>query len=220
MIRILFIKNDYEFSGEVVEKLCEGLLQKDRDKAFRFRRWQDKQASLLGKYLLKCYINNQNHDPALIKEINYNPNGKPFINNVPFSFNISHSGKYVVCAIDTLGNDIGIDIEEIKKIDINDFKLAFSNDEINNINSSENSEAEFFRRWTIKETVLKTSGKGITSISDLNSDITENYILLDSVKFYLKEISIDDYYSCHCSSVFPIQDIQVQELLDTCFKAC
>lgn len=44
-------------------------------------------------------------------------NGKPVVRHIPsFHFNLSHSGDWVVCAIDDA--PVGIDIEEIKPIDL------------------------------------------------------------------------------------------------------
>ena len=41
-----------------------------------------------------------------------NQYGKPYLSEHPdFYFNISHSGEYVLCAIDN--NPIGVDIEEV-----------------------------------------------------------------------------------------------------------
>jgi 4'-phosphopantetheinyl transferase len=43
--------------------------------------------------------------------INKNQYGKPYLKEYPnFNFNISHSGEYVLCAVDD--KSIGIDVEE------------------------------------------------------------------------------------------------------------
>ena len=54
------------------------------------------------------------------KDIVYSDFGKPYLNSQPYKFNVSHSGDWVVCSV---GNSkIGVDIEEIKNIDINAWK--------------------------------------------------------------------------------------------------
>ncbi|MCX2825163.1 4'-phosphopantetheinyl transferase superfamily protein [Bacillus pseudomycoides] len=98
-------------------------------------------------------------------EINfiYNEYGKPFAESFSdFHFNISHSGEWVVCA--TANSNVGIDIEKISEIEA--LKLAnefFSEEEfydLSNMNSNEQINY-FFDLWTLKESYIKTIGKGL-----------------------------------------------------------
>ncbi|MBE7105741.1 4'-phosphopantetheinyl transferase superfamily protein [Bacillus cereus] len=93
----------------------------------------------------------------------YNEYGKPFVENFSdFHFNISHSGEWVVCA--TANSNVGIDIEKVS--DIEALKLAnefFSEEEfydLSNMNSDEQINY-FFDLWTLKESYIKTIGKGL-----------------------------------------------------------
>jgi 4'-phosphopantetheinyl transferase len=72
--------------------------------------------------------------------------GKPyceFINN--FHFNVSHSGDWVVCAVDN--KPIGIDIEKISKIDLDISKNFFSDKEHEDLLLSNDPYDYFFTLW-------------------------------------------------------------------------
>jgi 4'-phosphopantetheinyl transferase len=92
-----------------------------------------------------------------------NPYGKPYLKDYPnFNFNISHSGDFVVCAIDN--NPIGVDIEEIKYMEYEDIaKNFFTTDEFDYItkNDSYSSLSRFYEIWTLKESFIKCCGRGL-----------------------------------------------------------
>lgn len=78
-------------------------------------------------------------------------NGKPYLEGVPFCFNLSHSGEYVACALSD--SDVGVDIEEIKPIS-EGVMLRF-------VGRFEESDCENTRLWTRYEALGKFLGKGI-----------------------------------------------------------
>lgn len=94
--------------------------------------------------------------------------GKPYLkNNNNFHFNISHSGDWIVCAIDEY--PVGIDIELIQPINLSIAERFFSSEEYSYIISSpiDKQLSLFYDIWTLKECYIKMIGKGL-SIS-LNS---------------------------------------------------
>lgn len=110
-------------------------------------------AGLLTKHVLN--INNLND-----KDIKFINNGKPVIDNL--FFNISHSEKYVICAV--ADKAIGADIEEISEYNENIPKRFFSKNECEYLSKQPeaNKSKEFFRIWTIKESYIKMTGEGIS----------------------------------------------------------
>src|SRR4051794_32137156 len=94
-----------------------------KNRILRLKRWEDRQASLYGKLLLKKGLKELGLDSSLV-DLKYTPYGRPYIEHNP-DFNISHSTRYVVCAIST-NSKIGIDIEEIKATPLDDFNEQFS----------------------------------------------------------------------------------------------
>ena len=83
-----------------------------RVKVMRYRHKQAKLRALTAALLLANVVNNYsqvNFAQAVITENEY---GKPGIVGLPdFHFNLSHSGSWVVCAIDN--KPLGVDVQEI-----------------------------------------------------------------------------------------------------------
>ena len=66
-------------------------------------------------------------------------------------FNISHSGNLVICAAAT--GKIGIDVERIRLIDIDEFNQTLSEKQIRLIAESPDPLKMFYRIWAAKESV-------------------------------------------------------------------
>jgi len=94
--------------------------------------------------------------------INYNSNGKPFIENYDLYFNISHSKDYVIVVFSN--NDIGVDIEYIHG-DINTKNIFCNTKEMEYIGSDIN---KLFDVFTYKEAYIKMIGDSITNINKIN----------------------------------------------------
>lgn len=188
-IKYLFISE--EFHIKYFDFYLSKLPFRMREKIMKFKRWQDAQASLLGIYLI---LNNiLNGDIHKLIDIEYNKYGKPFIVGFP-NFNISHSGNIVVFVSSEY--KVGIDIELVKDIDIDDFKLQMTNTEWNKIELSLNKTTAFYEYWTQKEAVIKANGKGL-SIPLKSFEINEGLTLIEEEKFYVKKVPIDQNYICH-----------------------
>ncbi|PEA12886.1 4'-phosphopantetheinyl transferase [Bacillus thuringiensis] len=152
----------------------------------------------------------------------YNEYGKPFVENFSdFHFNLSHSGEWVVCT--TANFNVGIDIEKISEIEA--LKLAnefFSEEEfydISNINSDEQINY-FYDLWTLKESYIKTIGKGL--YIPLNSfSIKKEPPTLISYKyipqnFYFRQYNIEPNYkisACATRDEFP-QEIIIKDIYE------
>lgn len=84
------------------------------------------------------------------------------------AFNLSHSGDYVLCAIDMEGRkdtEIGCDIEKIKSVDLKIAERFFCESEskyiLNQHSLAEQYEA-FYRYWVLKESYVKATKKGLS----------------------------------------------------------
>jgi len=161
-----------------------------------YKRWQDRQAYLGGRYLLLEGLKKLSLPVAMLNSLKYSEHGRPYL-PLNIDFNISHSGKYILLAMSN-GHRIGIDIEEIKKIEINDFKKQFSNSELLMINQAYNKYAEFFKYWTIKEAVIKADGRGMDI--DLKSIVINENAYVDGKVWYLKEIKVSEGYAVHIAT--------------------
>ena len=98
--------------------------------------------------------------------------GKPYIENSNLHFNLSHSGNYALCVC--ADEAVGCDIEKIKECNLKVAQRFFSKSEFAVLKNSDNTAHVFTKMWTLKESALKFSGKGISGGLDCY-DFSEYY---------------------------------------------
>ena len=146
---------------EVLAYLASTLSLKEKKKAVRFRKNLDRQVYVSGRGMLRVLIGEcLELFPGEI-EIAEERFGKPYLKGYrdSFQFNISHSGKYVAIAIHPGEQQIGIDIEEINRR-FEYWEVAghyFSSNECDGVYTHR----DFYKIWTKKEALLKTTGVGL-----------------------------------------------------------
>lgn len=75
-------------------------------------------------------------------------------------FNLSHSGEWTVIAISD--NEVGVDVQQVKPVDMRLAKRFFTEDEWRQTESAGDGATElFYRLWTVKEAYLKALGTGL-----------------------------------------------------------
>lgn len=170
-----------------------------RYKVSKFRKWEDAHACLLGKCLLIHAIAQERKSLA-ISDLQFTEYGRPYFNDInDFDFNISHSGNIVVCAVTAEGK-VGIDLEEIKHINVSDYKNQFSDKEWLRIENEQFPHHTFYDYWTKKEAVLKADGRGV-SLNLQHIDVSNTgKVVLDNKSWFLKKIDYFNNYSCNVSS--------------------
>lgn len=173
----------------------------------RFYREEDRIRGLMAEILARSIIIHKtglrNHEI----EFYTNDYGKPFLKNRDdLHFNLSHSGSWVVCAVDNL--PLGIDVEKIQPIDLDISKNYFSPDEHQDLLAKEDKYAYFFTLWSLKESYIKMVGKGLSlplnsfSIKFCNPNdirIKEEDRLLENIFFSQYEID-KNYKMAVCAS--------------------
>jgi 4'-phosphopantetheinyl transferase len=179
-----------------------------KNKINRFKRWQDAQASLLGKVLLKKGLENL-YLKSSLSDLKYTKYGRPYLENA-VDFNISHSGPYIVCAFSTKGI-IGADIEQINPIRIEDFKNIFHIDEWHSISTSSNPYYTFYYYWTAKEAIIKADGRGL-NVPLQNLLIKKGIGSIDRVIWYYQTISLFDNTILQIASNKKIEEVTLVEL--------
>ncbi|RNA62768.1 hypothetical protein D1631_12895 [Chryseobacterium nematophagum] len=124
----------------------------------------------------------------------FTKNEKPYFEQGPF-FNISHSGNYVACAINSKYN-IGMDLENTKPICYTEFQDYFTLPEWDYIVDSPSPTQTFYKLWTRKEAVIKEDGKGLGI--PLNSFSTlEDRLYFNSKHFLFEELDFSSEYMGH-----------------------
>ena len=132
-----------------------------------------------------------------VENIEYNEYGKPYLKGENIHFNLSHSGDYVLLAIDEF--EVGVDIEKISTIKQKVADKYFTLQE-NSWLKDNNENENFYYLWTGKESVIKAKGQGLKNtktfcLLPINNCIHE----IMGEQFFLNWAKIEDYVYCVCS---------------------
>lgn len=95
-----------------------------------------------------------------ITDIQIKRDGKPYIEDCPYHFNLSHSGDFLLLAVGE--SPVGADIEKITRIRPKTMAKYFSQSEQQQV-QKQGTEA-FFELWTKKESYVKYTGEGIKGV--------------------------------------------------------
>lgn len=176
-------------------------------------------SEIIVRYLIKKFLK---EDRPILKK---NIFGKPLLENYPnFYFNISHSGKWIVCAIDD--QPIGIDIQQIVVFDFKFVVEFFSIKEIKSISERQKEQQlnYFYDLWTLKESYVKAKGIGLNLPLHLFSimickDGIKKELLRGDENMFLKQYYIDHHYSlsvCASTNKFPknFKFLKISQLSD------
>ncbi|KMQ49424.1 4'-phosphopantetheinyl transferase [Chitinispirillum alkaliphilum] len=211
---------DNEFS--LLYQLCSSE-RRLRVNRFHFR--EDACRSVIGETLMRYAVFSVTKELPRADAFTTNRNGKPALHGTNLHLNISHSGKWVVCGIDTM--DIGVDIEKIREISL-ELTRYFSPEEkvfLKSFACKKHLAEMFFRIWTLKESYIKSIGEGLLCPLDSFACIPVKGDTVEFKRFdsrlplrYLRNFSIDpSYSSAVCTTgIFgelPVSIIGVSDLL-------
>lgn len=168
------------------------LMSKDKQhRVDRFRFLDDKMRTVTGEMLARKAIAEWCGIAPESITFGTKEHGKPYAKDLAVEFNISHSSNMVMCAVDD--KPVGIDIEQIRPIDLTVAKRICTNEELLHLFGYTPTEQDFaytadieiltrfFELWTAKEAYGKCIGDGILNDQlDWKSVICEkHYILID-----------------------------------------
>lgn len=132
-----------------------------RAKADKLKKKPAKKLSIAAGELVRNAIAKEFNIPASDIRFRVDNNGKPYTDNAPVHFSISHSKNIAVCAISD--RPVGIDIEYIRDVNLNIAKRQFAPDELRYVFEKwDLSKRRFFEVWTRKEAYVKLIGKGVS----------------------------------------------------------
>jgi len=197
MIEILYTRLEGRLSPEIWESCLSVLPASQQEIIKRYRRWEDRQAGLFGKLLLIEALKKYGYGPDCLDNILVDNYGRPFLSG-SVDFNISHSGEYVLCATSGRGK-VGIDIEKIRAIDLSDFEGWMTGSQWKKIAESDNKFEMFYDYWTMKESVMKADGRGLSlPVQDIHG--TDRQAVVDRTTWHIRRIDIDARYCCHLAT--------------------
>ena len=162
-------------------------------------------SSLLLGYILDKY--GKKFDDIKLLE-----SGKPYIKDGPY-FNVSHSGKYVVIAVDL--EDIGVDIQEKTTVSEAAAKMFLGDD--SDLNMALRNEYYHSYIWCRKEAFLKCLGVGWNGKRESDVSILCNKIEYNASSYFLTDYFVsEDYFLTLCEKNehkdFAIEEVSKLEL--------
>ena len=137
------------------QRLLELVSPKRREKVIRNRMPDDRKRSLGAGIILREILRENGLNES---DLRYSENEKPVADSV--FFNVSHAGDYVVGVSSDC--EVGCDIEKIEDAPLEIAERFFYSRESEYIKSSEDKNKAFFILWTLKESYMKMTGKGMS----------------------------------------------------------
>lgn len=187
-----------DIPGEELQAVFERLTEEEQRKCSAYHREIDRQAFLLGRYLIQKMVCSH---PNELKNISYSAYGKPFIPGASF-FNLSHSGDYVVLAVSQT-SEIGVDIEFMGEVSYGELSKFFTEAEQELISSARDPRYEFYRIWTAKEALLKCTGKGLGLPLDSFCVAASAELIVENQSYCVRQLEIllpENYQMAVCST--------------------
>lgn len=192
-IKLIYTEIPEPLDSVIYDHYLQYLPDKLKTANARYRRWQDRHLHLFGKILLIRLATEYNVGDRMLSKLQYTSHRRPYLPG-SIDFNISHTGTTVACAI-ARDVKIGLDIEIYSQVDFSDFTRIHSEEQWNRINTSDDPQKAFFETWTVKESVIKADGKGLS--------IPLDEIMIDHDQansggqiWHLKRLNLEEYMAC------------------------
>lgn len=218
---IYLSKIDTAVSQNELNALLQMISKENREKCQRFRFKADALRTLYGELIVRHVLCQR----FLLKneaiEILKRNDGKPYVKGFPVHFNISHAGDFVVCVFGE--QEVGVDIEQIKEIDLKIAKRFFCPCEYEDLFTQKVADRldYFYALWTLKESYLKWLGTGMSiPLDSFCFKIRDGHIsCLDEHRKiipFFKQYFVEGYKLAICSMIqdFPsqIERINLEEI--------
>lgn len=198
MITILYSKQDKIWTEEVFKQHFFLLPKMEQQKIELYKDKKEQQLRICGKLMLKQILYDFKLAPEYdLSDIKHTIFNKPFFYET-FFFSIAHSENFVICAA-SVENNIGIDVEKIKPIDVLLLKDSFTTEEWQMMEQKKFAVDYFYYLWTRKEAVLKAIGKGVYEEMG-NIAVLKEEIIYEKQPYYFSDIPIDTSYKITLAS--------------------
>ncbi|WP_428229047.1 4'-phosphopantetheinyl transferase family protein [Flavobacterium sp.] len=199
---VVYTKFNDQNKAAIYNKWLPVLSPELKAKNLKYHNQDDRIRNLLGKLLLIKALELSGRGYTSLNDLYNNEFGKSYLSS-DFDFNITHSGSYVFCAIGS--SSLGIDIEEILPLDFTSVKESMNKTEWGIINNAKSPLHEYYKYWTIKESVIKADGRGF-SISLDKIRIENNQVRIEDKTWYIRKLFFEKGY-CGCLATLEIPNL-------------
>lgn len=187
------------YSDEEYRAAYESLPEDRREKADGYKNEADRKRCVFSYALLLRMLREVYGINVQEAEFYTEPNGKPHLVGDRAHFSISHSGDFVVCAVNDL--PVGIDIEVGRTVSMSTIERVCNQEELSYVFDGKPKEVadedacyRFLHIWTLKEAYLKYTGEGISGgFQTANAVIHDGVITAVSTGQKLQTKYTDEY---------------------------
>ena len=205
-----------EVEDDLFQRLLKTVSLSLQHDVLKYRYNTDRYFALFGKLLLRHIYITQFNLPDPLNRLQITRYGKPFVDD-DLCFNISHSGKYVVCAV-SHGTSIGVDIEKYSPLIISDFKSVLNDKEWSMLEKLNDPQVMFYDLWAIKESVIKANGFGLSlDLKKIQVYDSTVYISHKNETLYYKRLQIDEGYASAIASYDKISSMDLKKISSDMF---
>ncbi len=210
MVQLTYL-NVEKLSEGAFEKMCQSLPAERLKRVEEQGEYGHKLLCAAAGYLLQCDLA---QNGIAFNGLIYNDYGKPYLKDGNVFFNLSHSGSVAVCALSD--GEVGVDVQKVVPVKNGLLKRVCTQSEYSFITAQERgAEERFCRLWTVKESLIKFLGKGL-SLSPSRIEVGFTQPLRASIdgadcKAHFKEYVLNGYYITVCaeSQSFPAELKQI-----------
>ena len=137
------------------ERLLDLVGIRRREKVIRYRMPDDRKRSLGAGIIIRKILDENGLTESCLR---YSDNEKPVVDGL--FFNVSHAGDYVVGVLSDC--EVGCDIEKNANAPLEVAEHYFYHSELAYIKTAEDKDKAFFTLWTLKESYMKMTGRGMS----------------------------------------------------------
>ena len=133
----------------------------------------------------------------------YRQGGKPYLTKYPdIHYSLSHSGEYVCCALGD--SPLGVDIQKVTDCPKGVAPRFFTKEDNRRLDACSGDEGKelFFRMWSIKESYVKLTGKGLSGgLSGFEIDWKGDRVLEAGkcAAYFREQKKVAGYAFCVCA---------------------
>lgn len=208
---LIAVRLDRKLESAEVECMLRFISPEKKEAIANYYREEDQWRSLVADLLIRMIVMErfgvENQEIGFVQT----ENGKPMLAETEgFHFNASHAGDWIVCVFDSA--EIGVDVERVKPANLSISRSFFTDEEHHDICSASDPDDRFFDYWTLKESFIKHTGRGLSqALNAFTILFSENTIRVELQgklleHCYLKQYFLDEEYKlavCASSSSLP-----------------
>lgn len=158
-LAVYIVQNKVSIDSKTFQFLLQFSPPEKRQRILSQRIKQNADNMVVGGALVRHMLWEKFRIPANAS-ISYGEFGKPYLTDYSEThFSISHSGSFVACAV--CDRPVGVDIQEIIAYQYDIAAKVCTHKELQQIEASVDSAAEFTKIWAMKEAKVKAMGSGI-----------------------------------------------------------